>query len=54
MKPETGEVAFYIQDTRDMSTTECYTFTENVRMFASDFCNLILPEPQQQIDLKLK
>ncbi len=50
----TGEPAMYIQDTRDMSTTECFTFTENVRMFAIDFCGLVLPDPLQQIDLNLK
>lgn len=47
-----GEVAYYIQDTRDMSTTECFEFTEKVRMFALDFCGLVLPLPGEQIDLK--
>ncbi len=50
----TGEPAMYIQDTRDMSTTECFTFTENVRMFATDFCGLILPDPDENIKLNLK
>lgn len=49
-----GEVAFYIQDTRDMSTTECFDFTEKVRMFAQDFCNMVLPLPDEQIDIKFK
>lgn len=50
---ETGEQAMYIQDTRDMSTTEAFEFTERVRMFAQEFRGLILPEPLQQIDLKI-
>lgn len=50
----TGEQAMYIQDTRDMSTVECFEFTEKVRIFSQDFCGLILPEPEQQINLKFK
>lgn len=51
---ETGEVAYYIQDTRDMSTTECFEFTEKVRMFALDFCGILLPLPDEQIDINFK
>ncbi len=50
----TGEQAMYIQDTSDMSTTECFEFTEKIRMFAQDFCGLILPEPMEQIPFNLK
>lgn len=49
-----GETVMYIQDTSDMNTLEAFEFTENVRMFAQDFCNLILPLPDEQIDLKFK
>ncbi|MCW3111296.1 MAG: hypothetical protein JWQ09_5802 [Segetibacter sp.] len=50
----TGEQACYIQDTRDMSTQECFEFTEQVRMFALDFCGIILPLPDENIKLNLK
>lgn len=49
---DTGEQAFYIQDTSDMDTLESMVFTENVRMFAIDFVGLILPLPEQQIKAK--
>lgn len=51
---KTGEQAFYIQDTSDMDTQEAAQFTENVKMFAIDFCNLVIPEPNEQIDFKFK
>lgn len=50
----TSEAAYYIQDTRDMSTTECFEFTERVRMFAQDFCGMVLPLPDEQIDINFK
>ncbi len=50
----TGEVVSYIQDTRDMSTVESAEFTENVRLFAMDFCNLVIPLPEEQINLNFK
>jgi len=50
---KTGEQAMYIQDTRDMSTLECFEFTENVRMFAIDFLGFVIPEPQKQIKMKI-
>lgn len=52
--PETGEIVFYIQDTSDMSTLEAFEFTENVRMFAQDFCNLYVPLPDENIPLNFK
>lgn len=52
--PSTGEQAMYIQDTRDMSTIEAFEFTEKVRMFAIDFCNIILPLPEEQIKANVK
>lgn len=51
---ESGEVAYTIQDTRDMSTVEAMEFTENVRMFARDFLMMELPLPEEQIDLPFK
>lgn len=48
---ETGETVNYIQDTRDMSTIEAMEFTENVRMFAQEFCGMIIPLPGENIDL---
>lgn len=51
---ESGEVAYTIQDTRDMNTIEAMDFTEKVRMFARDFLMMELPLPDEQIDLKLK
>jgi hypothetical protein len=50
----TGEQAFYVQDTRDMSTVEAMTFTDNVKLFAIEFCGLILPEPEENIKLNFK
>lgn len=50
---DTGEQAMYVQDTRDMSTIEAMTFTENVRLFAQDFCGIVLPLPDEQINLKI-
>lgn len=52
--PSSGEAAYYIQDTRDMSTKECFEFTEKVRMFAQDFCGIVLPLPDEQIDINFK
>ena len=51
---ESGEIAYTIQDTRDMNTIEAMEFTENVRMFARDFCMMELPLPDQNIKLNLK
>lgn len=48
-----GEIAHYIQDTRYMSTVECFEFTEKVIMFARDFCAIVLPQPDENIKLKL-
>jgi len=52
--PTTGEAVFYIQNTSDFSTIEAFEFTENVRMFAQDFCNLYVPLPDENIELPLK
>lgn len=51
---ESGEIAYTVQDTKDMSTIEAAEFTENVRMFARDFCMLELPLPEENIKLNLK
>ncbi len=51
---ESGEMAYMVQDTRDMSTIEALEFTENVRMFARDFLMVELPLPDQQIDMNIK
>jgi len=51
---ESGEIAYTIQDTRDMNTIEAMEFTENVRMFARDFCMIELPLPDQNIELNFK
>jgi hypothetical protein len=50
----TGEAVMYIQDTSDMSSIEAFEFTEKVRMFAMDFCGMILPLPEENIKLILK
>jgi hypothetical protein len=50
----TGEVVHYIQDTSDMDTFEASQFTENVRMFAIDFCGMTIPDPDQNIELRFK
>lgn len=50
----TGEQAMYVQDTRDMSSIEAFEFTERVRMFAADFCGMIIPLPEEQIKANLK
>lgn len=51
---ESGEVLYYIQDTRDMSTIEMAGLTENTRLFAAEWFGIILPLPEEQIDLKFK
>lgn len=47
----TGEVVSYVQDTRDMSTTDMMLFTDNVRMFATDFLGMNIPEPGDNIEI---
>lgn len=51
---DTGEQAMYVQDTRDMSTVEAMAFTENIRLFGIEFCNLVIPLPEENIKLNLK
>lgn len=51
---ESGEVAYTIQNTRDMSTVDAMGFTENVRVFARDFLMMELPLPEENIKLNLK
>lgn len=48
-----GEVAHYIQDTRDMSQIEMIEFIDNIRIFAIDFCGFVLPEANEQLNIKL-
>ena len=50
----TGDVAMYIQDTRDMNTVEMATLTEQVRMFALEFFGIVLTLPEEQMQLKYK
>lgn len=50
----TGDVAMYIQDTRDMNTVEMATLTEHVRMFALEFFGIVLTLPEEQMQLKYK
>ena len=51
---ETGEQAFYIQDTRDMNTLEMTEFMDKVRLFSQEFLNITIPLPEQNIKLNLK
>lgn len=51
---ESGEVLYYIQDTRDMSTVEMAGLTENTRLFAAEWFGIILPLPEENIKLNLK
>jgi len=44
---KTGEQAMYVQDTHDMNSLECSDFIENMKMFAIDFCNITLPDPEE-------
>lgn len=50
----TGEAAYYIQETSDMSVEEMMLLTENVKEFARDFLGMVLPEPSEQLPLKIK
>jgi hypothetical protein len=50
----TGEAAYYIQDTRDMSTVEMMEFTENMRIFGMEFCGIVIPLPEENIKLNFK
>jgi len=52
--PNTGDVAMYVQDTKDMNTVEMATLTENTRMFALEFFGIHLPLPEEQTELKYK
>jgi hypothetical protein len=51
---ETGDVAMYVQDTRDMNSLEMYELTENTRLFAMDFFGIVLKLPEEQTELKFK
>lgn len=50
----TGEAVSYIQDTSDMSTIEAMEFTDNVRMFAMDYCGINIQLPEENIKFNLK
>ena len=54
INPETGEVAYFIQDTRNLSTVEMMELTENTRLFAAEWFGMDLPLPDENIKLNLK
>lgn len=50
---ETGEPLEYVQDTRDMTTVEMVDLCEKARMFALDYFGIVVPLPNEQVELKL-
>jgi len=49
----TGEIMDIPGLKRDMTTTEMMTYVDAIRDWASEYLNVYIPEPEQQIDLPL-
>ena len=49
----TGEIMDIPGLKRDMTTTEIMTYVDAIRDWASEYLNVYIPEPEQQIDLPL-
>jgi hypothetical protein len=49
-----GEVLERVKGTSELTVTEFMEFTENVRLWAAEFLGLILPLPEEQVELNLK
>lgn len=50
----TGEVLKRYKSTTELSTVEFMAFTEEIRLWANDFLNLQLPEPDSQSEINFK
>ena len=48
----TGEVLERVKGTSELTVTEFMEFTDNVRVWAMEFLGLILPLPEEQVELK--
>lgn len=47
----TGEVMNFIRSTRDLSSTEMNDLQEKLKVWAAESLKVVLPDPNQQIDL---
>jgi hypothetical protein len=50
----TGEVLERVKGTSELTVTEFMDFTDNVRVWAMEFLGLILPLPEEQVELKFR
>jgi hypothetical protein len=49
----TGEIMFVPGLKRDMTTTEMMTYVDAIRDWASEYLNINIPEPEQQMAMNL-
>lgn len=49
-----GEVLKRYKSTTELSTVEAMEFIENIRMWALDFLGIVLPLPNEEVELKFK
>ena len=50
----TGEVLERVKGTSELTVTEFMDFTDNVRVWGEEFLGLILPLPEEQVELKFR
>jgi hypothetical protein len=50
---ESGEVLERVRGTSELTVVEFMEFTDNVRVWSAEFLGLILPLPEEQVELKL-
>jgi hypothetical protein len=51
---ESGEVLERVRGTSELTVVEFMEFTDNVRLWSAEFLGLILPLPEEQVELKFK
>ena len=49
-----GEVLERVRGTSELTVVEFMEFTDNVRVWSAEFLGLILPLPEEQVELKFK
>ena len=50
----TGEVMERVRGTSELTVTEFMEFTDNVRIWSAEFLGLLLPLPEEQVELKFQ
>lgn len=50
---DTGEILDRVKSTTELSTIEFNTYTDNIKQFALEFFNTVIPEPNSEIKLEL-